>query len=126
MPSIPTASMSDVAFLLLVFFLVVTAFREDIGLRTDLPPLTEQREGVREILHVQISASGEMAVEGEPLAPEAVRERVSTFAAGGGPVEVKSHRQAPYAAYVGALDAVLQGHRDVGATPRLSLPQPAE
>ncbi len=126
MPSIPTASMSDIAFLLLVFFLLVSAFREDVGLRADLPPLTSQVTPVRDILHVQVAASGALAVEGEPLAPEAVREAVAAFAGGGGPVEVLAHREAPYAAYVGALDAVLLGHRDAGATPRLSLPQPVE
>ena len=126
MPSIPTASMSDVAFLLLVFFLLVTAIRDDRGLRTDLPPLTSLTTPVRDILHIQIAASGAMAVEGEPATPEAVREKVAAFASGGGPVDVQADRSAPYAAYVSTLVAVLLGHRDVGATPRLSLPQPVE
>ena len=123
-PAIPTASMSDIAFLLLVFFLLVTAFREDMGLPAALPPVTERVTPVREVLTVQVGASGAVAVEGEALAPEAVREAVAAFAASGGPVEVKAHEAAPYGAYVATLDAVLLGHRDAGAEPRLSLPQP--
>ena len=125
-PTVPASSMADVAFLLLVFFLVVTAFRDDIGIPADLPPVTEQRTAVREILRVQVSPSGALAVAGEPQSPEAIRTRVAAFASGGGPVEVQAHREAPYSAYVGALDAVLLGHRDAGVPPRLSLPQPVE
>ena len=123
-PAIPTASMSDIAFLLLVFFLLVSAFREDVGLPAGLPPVTERVQPVRSLLTVQVAASGALAVEGETMAPEAVREAVAAFAAGGGPVEVKAHRSAPYAAYAAAVDAVLMGHRDAGAEPRLALSQP--
>ena len=34
---IPTSSMGDIAFLLLIFFMVTTIFREESGLPVELP-----------------------------------------------------------------------------------------
>ena len=34
---IPTSSMGDIAFLLLIFFMVTTIFREETGLPVELP-----------------------------------------------------------------------------------------
>lgn len=125
-PSIPTASMADVAFLLLVFFLVVTAFRDEVGLHAELPPALSHSGPTVDLLTVQVAASGAVAVEGVATTPEALRSRVAAFAPGGRPVSVRAHESAPYEAYVGALDAVLLGHRDAGMPPRLALPQPVE
>lgn len=36
-PEVPVASFSDIAFLLIVFFMVATTLRTPMGLRTDLP-----------------------------------------------------------------------------------------
>ncbi len=43
-PEIPTASMADIAFLLIVFFLVTTTMNEDKGLSLHLPPVGETKE----------------------------------------------------------------------------------
>ena len=117
--------MADISFLLLVFFLLVTAIRDDAGLRADLPPAVEYPvtgPTMQVTLAVQVGPGGRLAVEGEPLPADAVRQRVAAFA-GRGPVVMRSHREAPYEAYVGALDAVLLGHRDAGVPPRVALPQ---
>ena len=56
---IPTASMADIAFLLLIFFLVTTVFPKDKGLSVVLP---EQGETVqvsqRNILHIIVHPNG--------------------------------------------------------------------
>ncbi|CAN5778848.1 biopolymer transporter ExbD [soil metagenome] len=56
---IPTSSMADIAFLLLVFFLVTTVFDEQKGLQIVLP---EQQEIVevsqKNILHLMIQPNG--------------------------------------------------------------------
>jgi biopolymer transport protein ExbD len=41
---IPTSSMADIAFLLLIFFLVTTVFDEEIGLQIVLPPRGPEAE----------------------------------------------------------------------------------
>jgi len=56
---IPTASMADIAFLLLIFFLVTTTFPKDKGLAVVLPEQgQEQQIAARNILHIIIHANG--------------------------------------------------------------------
>jgi biopolymer transport protein ExbD len=56
---IPTSSMADIAFLLLVFFLVTTVFDEQRGLRIVLPEAAEEIEvSQRNILHLMIQPNG--------------------------------------------------------------------
>ena len=43
-PVIPTASMADIAFLLIVFFLVTTTMNQDKGLSLHLPGMGETKE----------------------------------------------------------------------------------
>ena len=59
---IPTSSMADIAFLLIVFFLVTTTMNQDKGLSLHLPPVTETKE-VRErnICNVWINAQDQIA-----------------------------------------------------------------
>ena len=124
-PPVPTASMADVAFLLLVFFLIAAAMRSDVGIPSLLPPSSP--EAARVVpggrLALSVSASGAVALDGEALPAEALRRRVGAWARPGGVVVVRAHREAPYAAYIAALDAVLLAHRDAGVEPRLALPQ---
>ena len=42
-PEIPTASMADVAFLLIAFFLVTTTMYQDKGIQLQLPPVAETK-----------------------------------------------------------------------------------
>ncbi|MEM1117943.1 MAG: biopolymer transporter ExbD [Bacteroidota bacterium] len=125
--SIPTASMSDIAFLMLVFFLVATAIRDDAGIPTVLPPAgATGTASVPALLDVRVSARGEILVGDRVLGPEAARAEVAAFAteAADPRVALQAHRATPYAAYIAALDAVLMGHRDADAAPRLTLREP--
>lgn len=56
---IPTASMADIAFLLLVFFLVTTVFEEEKGLPIVLPEKGEEVEvSQKNVLHILIQPDG--------------------------------------------------------------------
>ncbi|MEM6327041.1 MAG: biopolymer transporter ExbD [Bacteroidota bacterium] len=125
-PTIPTASMADVAFLLLVFFLVATAIRSEIGIPAALPPTVSEPARVPATLLVLVGPDGALALDGDRADTEAVRQQVAAFASGGGTVLLRSHRAAPYGSYIAALDAVLLGHEDADAPPRLALSQAAE
>ena len=67
---INSSSMADIAFLLLIFFLVTTTMDVDMGMRRTLPPLAEDEEQQpediklkeRNVLIVNVSKSGKIMV----------------------------------------------------------------
>jgi len=71
-PEIPNASMADIAFLLLTFFLVTTTMPNNSGLSIALPPPPEAKppEDVkiqeRNMFKIQINSSDALLIEGEP------------------------------------------------------------
>jgi biopolymer transport protein ExbD len=61
---IPSSSMADIAFLLLIFFLVTTTFPKDKGLPIILPQEAEQQEvSQKNVLHLLIQTSGVIVVK---------------------------------------------------------------
>lgn len=61
---IPTASMADIAFLLLIFFLVTTVFEDEKGLPVVLPEKTEEvqvPEG--DVLQIMIRSDGNIEIK---------------------------------------------------------------
>ncbi|MGB3180101.1 MAG: biopolymer transporter ExbD [Cyclobacteriaceae bacterium] len=64
-------SMADIAFLLLIFFLVTTQIKTDKGLTFMLPPKNEDQEVVkqkeRNIFKILVNSSDRLLVEGESL-----------------------------------------------------------
>ncbi len=125
----PTASMADIAFLLLVFFLLATAIqREDLGLPVLLPPAsTTAPAHVPALLSVLVSADGAVLVDGMPVERAALRAEVAAFATGvqESHVALQTAARTPYADYVAAFDAIRLGQPNAGATPRLTLRTPA-
>jgi biopolymer transport protein ExbD len=112
---VPTSSMADIAFLLLIFFLVTTTFPKDSGLAVVLPePGEEAQVSQRNILHLSILPSGLVDVKrGESTQIQQVRpndveaiwrqgvtENPNLIAA------VKTHPNAPYKFMVDVLDAL--------------------
>jgi biopolymer transport protein ExbD len=62
--TIPTATLPDVAFLLLLFFLVTTTIDVDKGLSLVLPPKGETKEvSKKNILNILINAEGKVMVD---------------------------------------------------------------
>ena len=60
---IPSSSMADIAFLLLIFFLVTTVFPRDSGLRVVLPEEAEEVEvSQRNVLHLSVQPNGVVVV----------------------------------------------------------------
>lgn len=61
---IPTSSMSDIAFLLIIFFMVSTTFAVD-KTQVDLPRSIERIELPKVSTTISLQKSGEMRVEGQ-------------------------------------------------------------
>jgi len=120
---IPTSSMADIAFLLLIFFLVTTTIDVDTGIGMVLPPKLEEdvepppiKE--RNVLKILVNETGMVLVEDQPSAVRLIRDEVKTHvlnegvdpryaeAASKALVSIKTARQTPYDAYVSVLDEV--------------------
>lgn len=62
---IPTASMADIAFLLIVFFMLTTVFSANKGMEHVLPPKEDTSEDVdpEESVYIQIFPGGQFAMD---------------------------------------------------------------
>ena len=112
---IPTASMADIAFLLMIFFLVTTTFPKDRGLAIVLPEEgVEAQVSQRNILHLIIQPNGIIDVRrGESQQVQQIRpqevEAVWRQEVTANPnviAAVKTHPQAPYRYMIDVLDAL--------------------
>jgi biopolymer transport protein ExbD len=69
-PEINAGSMADIAFLLLIFFLVTVTMDVDTGITRKLPPPVEDNSSVdlnqRNIFEVLINSANQLLVEGKP------------------------------------------------------------
>ena len=104
---IPTASMADIAFLLLIFFLVTTTIDMDKGLGLVLPPKGEEKEiPKRNISNILINARGDILLDKEPIQMRDIRQVVREKMAANDKLifSVKTHPKAKYQAYINVLD----------------------
>lgn len=84
-PEINAGSMADIAFLLLIFFLMTTTMDSDTGLaRTMPPPIPEEdvdtppiRE--RNVFEVLINANNQLLVEKQPMALKDLKDAAKVF-----------------------------------------------
>ena len=86
MEEINASSMADIAFLLLIFFLVTTTMNVDTGLPRMLPPMPtkDQKEvtqdyQVRNVLLVRINRSDKLLVGGHPMDVSELRDKAKEF-----------------------------------------------
>lgn len=84
-PEINAGSMADIAFLLLIFFLVATTMDVDTGISRLLPPIPEKDQQVqqdvkeRNVLIVLINKDDQLMVEGEISDLEALKKKTIEF-----------------------------------------------
>tara|TARA_B100001013_G_C24524702_1_gene408371 strand:+ start:467 stop:868 length:402 start_codon:yes stop_codon:yes gene_type:complete len=105
---IPTSSMADIAFLLLVFFLVTTTIDTDKGLGIILPPPGEIEIEIRKenILNCLINSQGKVLLDDEPtlvnqihnIVGQKLRENDKLI------ISVKAHPKTAYNDYVRVID----------------------
>ncbi len=112
---IPTSSMADIAFLLLIFFLVTTTFPKDKGLAVVLPePGEEAQVSQKNILHLIVQPTGIVDVKrGESQQVQQMRPREieglwrqEVTANPNLIAAVKTHPDASYRHMIDVLDAL--------------------
>jgi len=83
-PEVNAGSMADIAFLLLIFFLVTTQIAEDKGIRVMLPPWSDEEPDItklktRNVFSVLVNAQNQLLVRGEVADIGQLRERAKEF-----------------------------------------------
>lgn len=82
MPELNAGSMADIAFLLLIFFLVVTTIAEDKGIPVILPEYYDGPPGPappRNVLKILVNANDDVLIESEPADATEVKATVIDF-----------------------------------------------
>lgn len=119
---IPSASMADIAFLLLVFFLVTTTISMDKGLGLVLPAVGEELEvNPKNITNLLIDPTGRVLLDEELVPLNQLRGKVRTMLNQNSKliVSVKTAPQTKHQHYVDVIDQLKQA----GAT-RISIAEP--
>jgi biopolymer transport protein ExbD len=87
-PEVNAGSMADIAFLLLIFFLVTTTIETDSGINRKLPPLEESEEDViikqKNIFTVLLNGKDQLLVEDELMELKDIRKAAREFLDNGG------------------------------------------
>ncbi|MDG1571057.1 biopolymer transporter ExbD [Robiginitalea sp. M366] len=125
-PEVSAGSMADIAFLLLIFFLVTTTIETDAGLDRMLPPDETQQPIVdirqKNLFQVALNREGQLLVEEQPMDLAELRPAAIAFLDNGGDgscaycqglqeasssdnpnkavITLKSDRETPYGAYI--------------------------
>lgn len=127
---IPGSSLADIAFLLLVFFLVTTAFNTDTGIGLVLPPPPQEENpppkiNDRNMLSILVNAEGLVLIEDQLTPMNQVKGKVKAFITNRGQnpkmsespkeavISIKTARQTTYDVYVDMLDEVIGAYKEV-------------
>lgn len=81
---INAGSMADIAFLLLIFFLVTTTIAEDKGITVKLPPWSDEKPDItklktRNVYSVLVNTQNQLLVRGEPMRLSELRQNAKDF-----------------------------------------------
>lgn len=87
-PEVNAGSMADIAFLLLIFFLVTTTIEKDSGIARQLPPLEENDDDVnireRNLFIVFVNKNDQLLVNEVPMELKDLRKATIDFIDNGG------------------------------------------
>lgn len=83
-PAINASSMADIAFLLLIFFLVTTTIDVDKGIRVKLPPWSDEEPDplklkTRNVFSVLVNYNNELLVRGEAMEKADLKDKAKEF-----------------------------------------------
>ena len=124
---IPTASLADIAFLILIFFIVCSTIDVDKGITLVLPAPGETKEIRREnISNLLINAAGQVLLDEQPAAIPTIKNLVRDKLLQNDKllVSVKTDRDTPYYVYIQVMDELKQAFALANLPPRISLAEP--
>lgn len=126
---INTAGLADIAFLLLIFFLITTTFETDTGIGMTLPPPLQNQQPPpvkdRNMLKILVNAQSQVLIEEQASSFSQIRRKVKTHVLNQGKsseysvspddalVSIKTDRATPYSDYIEALDEVKMAYTEI-------------
>jgi len=119
---IPTSSLADIAFLLLIFFLVTTTIDTDKGIQLVLPEKGQEvKVRSQNIANILINESGLIMMDEQQIDLNAIRERVNEMIRQNENIifSVKTMRGTKYEIYIDVLDQLKQANAK-----RISIAEP--
>ncbi|SDR68086.1 Biopolymer transport protein ExbD [Formosa sp. Hel1_31_208] len=138
-PEVNAGSMADIAFLLLIFFLVTTTIPKDSGINRKLPPIEENDEDVvikqKNIFTVLLNGKDQLLVEDELMELKDLRAAAIEFLDNGGDgscnycngaknpsssdnpdkaiISLKNERETSYSAYISVQNELVAAYNDL-------------
>ena len=112
--TIPMASMADIAFLLIIFFLLTSTFVRDTGLNIKLPKADTSQQLPKKAVTVQIDRDGQIRLNGRPVRPNQFQQALAAALAETSlkKVNVRADEDVPYGRVFSVVDiARLEGAR---------------
>lgn len=116
---IPSASMADISFMLMIFFLLATTFDVDTGIGLVLPPPVEDTEQVKvrkeNITNVLVNAAGEVLLDGDLVLVSQIKEIVKSKIKENDKLilSVKTDRETSYRTYIDVMDQLKQVYNEL-------------
>ena len=124
------SSMADIAFLLLIFFLVTTTINVDTGIGMVLPPPLDpevEPPPIRErnLMKILVNAQGLILMDEQPVSINDVREKLKEFITNpenseelaispeAAIVSLITQRETPYRIYIDMLDEVMGSYQEL-------------
>lgn len=105
---IPTESLADIAFLLLIFFLVTTTIDVDKGIGLTLPDPRGEEKKIRStnITNLLINESGQILLDQKEIALPQISAKIKDMIRQNPllVVSLKTDRNTPYNVYISVLD----------------------
>lgn len=138
-PEVNAGSMADIAFLLLIFFLVTTTIEKDSGINRKLPPMEDNTEPPiikqKNIFTVLVNKQDQLLVEDEPMEIKDLRKAAREFLDNNGDksckfcqgaqdpkssdnpdkaiISLKNDRETSYAAYIAVQNELVAAYNEL-------------
>jgi biopolymer transport protein ExbD len=125
------SSMADIAFLLLIFFLVTTTIASDKGIAVMLPPKQDNQADMkvneRNVFNILLNSQNQLLVEGEYGDLKGLSDKVKAFVDNNGAdpkssespqdavVSIKTDRGTSYNVYIMVQDEVRKAYNELRA-----------
>jgi biopolymer transport protein ExbD len=116
---IPTSSMADISFLLLLFFLVTTTIDVDTGIDLVLPPWVENAEQVQvkseNIANLLVNEVGDVLLDERIIGVPQIRSEIVARIKANPRliISYKTVRDTPYSIYIDVMDQLKLAYRDL-------------